>query len=101
MAITEKGQNQQLADYVKKNLLKGYTADALKYSLLKQGYSRTSVEKSIELANKQLAESAPKMEEKPVVKWEVVDDDDMKQRVANQDGAGQGFFSKLWHNIFG
>lgn len=101
MAITEKGQNQQLADYIKKNLVKGYTADALRYSLLKQGYSRTSVEKAIEIANRQLAESAPKMEEKPVVKWEVIDDNDMKQKVAEQDGESRGFFSRLWHNMFG
>ena len=93
MTALEKGQNQQIADYIKKNLSKGYTPDALKYSLLKQGYSRTSVEKAIEIANQQLAESAPKMEEKPVVKWEVLNNEDMAAKVASQNNPG--FFSRI------
>lgn len=90
-------QNQQLADYIKKNMTKGYTADSLKFSLMTQGYSRTSVEKAIELANKQLAESAPKMVEKPTVKYEVIDSDEMAAKVAAQDNAGKGF----WRRLFG
>lgn len=89
-------QNQQLADHIKKNLIKGYTADSLKYSLMKQGYSRTCVEKSLELANKQLAESAPKMVEKPIIKYAVVDDADMAAKVAAQDAQGKGFFKKIF-----
>ena len=86
-------QNQQLADYIKKNLAKGYTADSLKFSLISQGYSRTCVEKAIEIANKQLADSAPKMVEKPTVKYEVIDSDEMAAKVAAQDG--KGFFGKI------
>jgi hypothetical protein len=88
--------NQQLADYVKKNLAKGYTLDSLRFSLVKQGYSRTSVEKAIEIANKQLASTAPKMEEKPVIKYEVIDEEEMKRKVAEQDSSGKGFFGKLF-----
>ena len=93
-------QNQQLADYIKKNLSKGYTQDSLKYSLIKQGYSRTSVEKAMELANKQLGSSAPRMVEKPVVKYETIDEDEMARKVASQDEAGRGFFGRIWHKIF-
>ena len=93
--------NQQLADHIKKNLSKGYTIDSLRYSLMQQGYSRTSVEKSIEIANKQLASEAPKVQEKPVIKYEILDEDEMAKKVAEQDAAGKGFFSKIWHNIFG
>jgi hypothetical protein len=66
----------QLADYIKKNLIKGYTLDSLKYSLINQGYSRISVEKAIELANQQLAEKAPIMKERPSIAYKVVKNDD-------------------------
>ena len=53
---------QQLADYIKKNLSKGYTQDALKWALINQGHSRTEVERAIALSNEQLALQAPKMD---------------------------------------
>lgn len=61
---------QQLANYIKKNVSKGYTPESLRWALINQGYSRTSVERAIELANEQLAKQAPKMIEKPVIKIE-------------------------------
>lgn len=101
--MTEKlpeSQNQQLADHIKKNLTKGYTLDSIKYSLLAQNYSRTTVEKAIEMAQKQLAAEVPKMQEKPVVRYMEVDDDEMKRRIAEQDDK-IGFFTKLKRKIFG
>lgn len=62
---------QQLAEHIKKALAKGYTIDSLRYSLGNQGYSRLSIEKAIELANLQLAESAPKMIEKPQITYNI------------------------------
>lgn len=100
MENEEKGQNQQLADYIKKNLSKGYTQDALKYSLLKQGYSRTSVEKAMDIANRQLASEAPKMVEKPVIKVQLIDENEVARKLAEQDGS-EGFFSKMKRKIFG
>jgi len=91
---TPSNQNQQLADYIKKNASKGYTMESLKYSLMQQGYSRTSVEKAVQIATKQMASTAPKMSEKPVIKYEVVNDEDMAAKVAAQD-ASQGFFKKI------
>lgn len=64
---------QQLADYIKKNLAKGYTIDSLRFSLKEQGYSRISIENAIELANKQLAAEAPPMKEKPQIIYKVVE----------------------------
>lgn len=58
---------QQLAEYIKKNLAKGYTMDSLKFSLKTQGYSRVAIDRAIELTNKQLAEQAPVMQEKPEI----------------------------------
>jgi hypothetical protein len=38
---------RHIVDYYKKNLPKGYTPDALRFALAKQGYSRTMVEKAL------------------------------------------------------
>ena len=62
---------QQLVNYLKKNLAKGYTMEALKWALINQGHSRNSVYKAVEVANEQLALQAPKLVEKPVIKVEV------------------------------
>lgn len=97
---TPANQNQQLADYIKKNISKGYTMESLKYSLMRQGYSRTSVEKAMELANKQLASSAPMMKEKPTISYEVIDNEEMKAKIAAQDAASGSFFSRIWHKLF-
>ena len=66
----------QLVNYFKKNLKKGYPLDALKFSLINQGYSRTAVESALETANKELATEAPKFKEKPMIKHELIDEDD-------------------------
>lgn len=87
--------NQQLVEYVKKNLAKGYTIDALRYSLVKQGYSRTSVDKSIDLANREMAASAPKLIEKPVVRFQTIDDNEMAAKVAANDDK-PGFWKRLF-----
>jgi hypothetical protein len=65
---------QQLATHIKINLKKGYTIEAMTVSLLNQGYSRISVEKAIELANQQLAASAPEMKEKPQIIYKLISD---------------------------
>jgi hypothetical protein len=71
--MAEESYIQQLASYIKRNLSKGYTLDALKMALEKQDYSRSAIERAIKLANEQLAASAPVMVEKPVIKYEVVE----------------------------
>ena len=61
---------QQLANYIKKNLTKGYTPDSLRISIEAQGYSRSAFERALKLANEQLAAQAPIMKEKPIIKIE-------------------------------
>ena len=63
---------KQLVNYIKKNLSKGYTLEALKWALVNQGYSRSEVEKAIKLAAQELAKQAPKFQEKPVIKIETL-----------------------------
>ncbi len=67
---------RQIIDYFKKNLTKGYTSETLKWALVNQGYSRVVVEDAIEQATKELAEKAPVLKEKPVIKYEIVDEYD-------------------------
>ena len=76
---------QQLADYFKKNLSKGYTPDSLNWALINQGHSRTEVERALKIANEQLAANAPKMVEKPVIKIETIPEVEEKK----------GFFSRI------
>jgi hypothetical protein len=63
---------QQLAEHIEKNLNKGYTLDSLRFSLMNQGYSRISVDKAIEMANKQIAEKIPPIKEKPQIIYRTI-----------------------------
>ncbi len=74
--MTEIGYLRNIVNYLKKNLTKGYTFESLKWALIKQGYSRTIVEKAIEQVNKELAEKAPVLKEKPKIKYEIIDEND-------------------------
>jgi len=67
---------RKIIDYFKKNLSKGYTSDSLKWALIDQGYSRAIIEIALEQANKELAEKAPVLKEKPVIKYEIIDEYD-------------------------
>ena len=67
---------RKLVIYFKKNLVKGYTADSLRFALMSQGYSRTAVVAALEQANKEIAAKAPVIEEKPRIKYEIIDEYD-------------------------
>lgn len=85
----QKDYVQQLADHIKKNLIKGYTLDALRFSLIEQGYSRISVEKAVELANKQLAAQAPPMKEKPQISYKIIPEIEQPKK------------KSFWRRVFG
>jgi len=72
--MEEANSKKKLIDYIKKNLLKGYTIESLKWALIDQGYSRTLVERAIEQTHKELAEKAPILKEKPVIRYEIIDE---------------------------
>ena len=67
---------EQLTGYIVKNLKKGYTLDALRFSLINQGYSKISVNKAIETANKIMAEEIPKINEKAEINYKVIDENE-------------------------
>lgn len=79
--MEEYSYKKKLIDYLRKNLKKGYTIDSLKWALIGQGYSRTSVETAIEELNKELARKAPILKEKPVIKYEVIDEKDQPIKI--------------------
>ena len=72
--MEETDYKRKIINYLKKNLSKGYTPDSLKWALIDQGYSRAVVEKAIEQTNKELAEKAPILKEKPKIKYEIIDE---------------------------
>jgi hypothetical protein len=65
---------EELADYFKSNLKKGYTKESLKWALVNQGYSRMEIEKAIKKAELEMAASAPILKTKPEIKYEVITD---------------------------
>ena len=72
---------KNLIEYFKRNLKKGYTINALKFALINQGYSKVAVEEALKRVTKELAEKAPILKEKPVIKYEIVDEHDNPIRV--------------------
>jgi len=69
----DKNYIQQLADYLKNNLKKGYTKESLKWALVSQGHSRLEVDKAISLVDAELASEAPVLKTKPVISYEIVE----------------------------
>ena len=67
---------RKLIDYFKNNFKKGYTEEALKFALIKQGYSRLEINNALEIAHREIAESAPKIEEKPKIDYQIIDEYD-------------------------
>ena len=92
--VREEDYIQQLADYIKKNLVKGYTLDSLRIALESQEYSRSAIERSIELANEQLAKLAPPMKEKPRIKYEIVGNNEIEK--SEKEKSKKGFLGKLF-----
>jgi len=66
---------EDLVDYFKKNLKKGYTRESLRRALIDQGYSKIEVEKAMQRADLELAQQAPILKTKPEIKYEVISPD--------------------------
>ena len=86
----------QLSEYMEKNLMKGYPVDSLKFSLMSQGYSRISVDRAAEKANKRIAEQMPKMKETPQIIRRVITDNEPIQITQETPQEKQGFFKKIF-----
>ena len=64
---------QQLAEYLKSNLKKGYTKESLKWALVNQGHSKIEVEKAMHLVDAEFASEAPVLRTKPIISYEIVE----------------------------
>ena len=82
---------RKLINYFKKNLLKAYTPDSLRFALISQGYSRTAVDTALEQANKELAQKAPVLKEKPKIKYEIIDEYNKPVKIKKS----------FWRRLFG
>lgn len=82
---------RKIVDYVKKNLKKGYTEDSLRWALINQGYSKISVEDALRRVHMELAQKAPILKEKPVIKYEILDEDNNPIEIKKS----------FWKRIFG
>ncbi len=67
---------QQLAEYFKRNLRKGYTKESLKWALINQGHSRLEVEKAMKRVDETLSQEAPVLKTKPEIKFEIIEPKD-------------------------
>ena len=71
--MSEKTHMQELREYIKKNLKKGYTKESLKWALIHQGYPKFEVEKAIRHVDEELGKQAPILNTKPVIKHEIIE----------------------------
>ena len=71
---------QELAEYVEKNLKKGYTKESLKWALINQGYSKLEVEKSMRRVEQIMAQKAPILKTKPTINYETIPIENEKKR---------------------
>jgi hypothetical protein len=81
----------KFTEYFKKNLKKGYTEESLRWALVNQGYSRTLIDSALEQTHKELAEEAPILKEKPVINYELLDENNKPVEVKRP----------WWKRIFG
>jgi hypothetical protein len=100
MKFKPKTQAQQLADYIKTNLKKGYTIDSLRFSLETQGYSKISVENAVGLANKQIAEQIPAVKETPQITYRVISKD-LDSGESNEEVIKITHQKSFWKKLFG
>ena len=56
---------QNLVDYAKKNIKKGYSEDSLRWALIGQGHSRIEIDKAISLAKTEIEKERPRMQQPP------------------------------------
>lgn len=70
----EESYIKHLVDYVRKNLSKGYTLDSLRIALENQDYSKISIERAIKIVNEEMARKAPKVKEKPIIRYQVFEE---------------------------
>ena len=75
----QKSSIDELADYLKKNLKKGYTQDSLRWALIDQGYSKIQIERAVIKVDKEMASTAPILRVKPEIEYKVIPPDSLEE----------------------
>ncbi|MFH1425662.1 MAG: hypothetical protein ABIG28_02970 [archaeon] len=70
----------EITEYLKRNLKKGYTRESLHFALLNQGYSKLTIEKAQKKVDEDLSHQAPLLKTKPTIKYEVVEPQPEKKK---------------------
>lgn len=89
--MAEDYYKKKITDYLKRNSKKGYSMETLKWALINQGYSRIIVENAIEDVSMEMARDAPKLDEKPRIKYEILDENNNPIKIKKP----------WWKRIFG
>jgi len=63
----------QLVNYIKKNLKKGYTKESLKWALVNQGNSKIQIDNAFRRAEEEMARQAPILKTKPKITYELIE----------------------------
>ena len=95
----QKNHSNQLAEYIKKNLQKGYNQDTLRYSLISQGYSKISVDNAIDRAHKDLAKNIKPIKEKPQITYKIITEDKTGQE-KQKEILVSGLKRPWWKRVF-
>ena len=90
--LNEKNYMQELVDYIKKNLKKGYTKESLKWALVNQGYPHLEVKKAIKKVDEHLAYHAPILKTKPIIKYEIIGPEEFTTKIEKKS---------FWKKLFG
>ncbi|MDO8516574.1 MAG: hypothetical protein Q7S33_00455 [Nanoarchaeota archaeon] len=88
MSIRDVDHIKPVVDYIKRNMHKGYDLNSLKWALIKQGHSKTEVERALSIAKDEFDRERPRQSEPAVQieepKTEVIPDEK------------KGMFKRLW-----
>ena len=74
----------QIVNYLRKNLKKGYTKESLRWALVNQGHSRMEIEKAFRKLEQEMARKAPILKTKPEIKYERIAPNDFSTKPDNK-----------------
>ena len=83
---------KNLIKYFKNNLKKGYTLDSLRWSLIRQGYSRAAVDSAAQKTQEEMSKKAPVLKEKPKIKYQIIDEYNQPVKIK------KSFFKRIFKN---
>ncbi len=78
--MRRRGVVDELTDYLKKNIQKGYSRESLHWALVNQGYSRLEVAKALESLDRELPKETQNLGTKPHIEHRIISNGVESQR---------------------